>query len=120
MSIPPHSWRWYGNAGHLIVSDQCRFHLCTEIGNYLVSTVGEWYPRYKKDEEIQGGEEIGCGRKYETMVFRWKKRCDFKDCDCGMPLIVPEEIDFMPANSRKEANKNHLDICKKVASDKFE
>ncbi len=44
MTTPESEWRWFGNAGHLCVADWCRFHLCTQIGPFLVSTVGEYVP----------------------------------------------------------------------------
>ena len=37
-------WEWYGNAGHFICGHSCRFHLCTKVGSYLISTVGEYVP----------------------------------------------------------------------------
>ena len=42
--IEEKEWKWYGNAGHFIGSNSCRFHLCTEIGDFLVSTVGDYFP----------------------------------------------------------------------------
>lgn len=37
-------WKWYGHPGHLIVADKCRFHLCTIVGEFMISTVGEYWP----------------------------------------------------------------------------
>jgi len=37
-------WIWMPHAGHLIVSSDCRFHLNTYVGGYIVSTVGEYFP----------------------------------------------------------------------------
>jgi hypothetical protein len=36
--------RWFGHAGHFICAEWCRFHLCTQVGPYLISTVGEYVP----------------------------------------------------------------------------
>ena len=89
-------WKWFGTPGHLCVAKWCRFHLCTKVGKYLVSTVGEYIHPYShgfKSERDEGewlnknlfGEEIGFGRKFETMVFRAGKPCTTKDCNCGLP-----------------------------------
>ena len=34
-------WIWMGHPGHFILGDKCVFHLCTYIGGYIVTTVGE-------------------------------------------------------------------------------
>lgn len=55
-----------GCAGHLIVSDMCLFRRHTQVGNYRVSTVGNYHPPNTKARST-----IGAGEKYfETMVFR--------------------------------------------------
>ena len=46
------NWKWFGNAGHLCISQYCRFHLCTKIGKYLISTVGEYLPSQSSQEII--------------------------------------------------------------------
>lgn len=112
--VPRVKWKWYGHAAHLIVGLDCRFHLATEIGEYLVSTVGEYLP----DESVReilaksrgkplegrgdarradwmrkhGYEEIGCDRKYETMVFRVTGHCESPDCQCGLPTISGNDL----------------------------
>ena len=119
-----YKWKWYGKAGHFICGDHCRFHLCTEIGPVLVSTVGEYVPdsavrkilaetRERKDGEPEY-EDIGYQRKYETMVFRTKDRCD---CGCGQPLIVPTELDFRGYNDPKSAQEGHFELCEKWAKE---
>ena len=42
--IPVSDWIWFGTPGHFICANYCRFHLCTRVGDYLVSTVGEYVP----------------------------------------------------------------------------
>lgn len=133
-------WRWFGTPGHFICADHCRFHLCTQIGDYLVSTVGEYVPDMQVCEVLAksrgiilkgkgekreadwmrkaGYENIGAGRKYETMVFRISHICTDKDCDCGMPIIALRELECVGYNSRKEANQGHYDICLQVAEGK--
>lgn len=126
---PASTWKWYGNAGHLIVGNHCRFHLTTEIGPWLVSTVGEWIPLHeapnaRKEQEYLDkhplGMEIGCDRLFETMVFRTQGRCRDKACGCGLPNIVPGEVAFAPANDRKTATKNHMLLCEEYARKSLE
>lgn len=108
VSVPETKWRWYGMAGHFICGDKCLHHLCTKVGNYLVSTVGDYRPK-----EGAEPEQIGCDRLYETMVFKLAGgECD---CGCGLPVIVPSEIDYLPANDAPTADKNHIKLCRKIA-----
>ena len=100
------NWVWMPHCGHFICGDKCRFHLNTYVGNYIVSTIGElWFERkpreirefhaevqdkswFKKNIHLKGDEfdaayfkrfgyeELGDGRKYETMVFKAYKSTD--------------------------------------------
>lgn len=135
-------WKWFGDAGHLIVGQWCRFHLTTQVGKYLVSTVGKYWPergsreihasvhdpkwltenRYRKGDDFDfhymkrfGYETIGCDRTYETMVFPAGEPCKAKECGCGMPEIGGSEIDYAPANDAGTATANHLKLCRKYA-----
>ena len=101
-------WEWFGNAGHLCVSDQCRFHLATKVGDYLVSTVGEYYPSHKNEND--GPETIGYDRLFETMVFKAGEPCS---CGCGLPTIDGSELDMDGYNDAGAANKGHLAMCYK-------
>src|SRR5919106_127620 len=38
--------KWFGHAAHFICGRWCRFHLATQVGDYLVSTVGEYWPEH--------------------------------------------------------------------------
>ncbi len=130
------NWVWMPHAGHLIVGNDCRFHLNTYVGKYIISTVGEWWSDRKVREihakvckpkwlekNIQrlgddfdhayfkefGYMEIGCGRTYKTMVFRAKKS---KDKCCPFEMISGEK-DFDGYNDAGDAYKGHLELCKK-------
>ena len=105
-------WVWSGNAGHLIVSRDCLFHLSTDVGHYRVSTVGEYLPGGSSDFA-----EVGCGRKYETMVFPLgDAHCVAPDCDCGEREVAEwGELDFDGYNLRGEAQRGHLAMCQKWA-----
>jgi hypothetical protein len=121
---------------HFICGNDCRFHLATAVGKYLVSTVGEYLPdsavreilaetrgielegkgdarRYDYMNKI-GFEEIGFGRKYETMVFK-SKPSDQKCC----PWTAEEflEIDANGYNEAGDAYAGHLAMCHKWAGE---
>ena len=111
-------WKWYGNVAHNCVGPWCRFHLATEIGSYLVSTVGEYFSPHKSEKECpEKPSEVGCGRLYETYVFRLKgRRCEAKDCGCGIHFPdYYKEIDSLAANDAKKATANHYELCEKYA-----
>lgn len=135
--ISESDWKWYGNHGHLIVGRDCRFHLCTEIGEYVISTVGEYLPDApvreiladtrgvklsgRGDERLCdymkqiGYETVGFNRLYETMVFKFVGRCQTDGCGCGLPSITGEELDFAGYNDAKAATQGHYALCKKYA-----
>lgn len=133
-------WKWFGNAGHLCVGQSCRFHLATKVGKYLVSTVGQYWPErsvreihakvhdhewldnhgHLKGDDFDaaymirfGYQEIGCDRKFETMVFLAGNPCAEKECACGLPSIDSSELDCLPANDPQEAKQNHMRLCAK-------
>lgn len=135
--------KWFGCAGHFIlgdIGDKCRFHLCTQVGKYLVSTIGElWLERTSREIHAQvydndwleenkhllgdefdyaymkkfGYEKVGCDRLFETMVFKAGKPCNSKGCNCGQPSIDGSELDFLPANLAGVATLNHFKLIKK-------
>ena len=136
--IPENNWKWFGQVGHLIVGQWCQFHLCTLIGEYMVSTVGQYLPPEGVREvlancrniELEGQgenreadylkkvgfENVGAGRKYETMVFN-AKPCVVKGCDCGGHPVPTDhmEIDFDGYNSPGDATAGHYRLCRKWA-----
>ena len=106
--IPESKWRWFGYAGHLIVGEDCRFHLWTKIGRYIISTVGDYRPN--KDGEMK---TIGAGDKsfFETYVFRASKN---DKCGCPTPKDW-SEIDGTRYPTHEKATVGHLNFCKKYA-----
>ena len=144
--IPESEWKWFGNAGHLCVAQWCRFHLCTQIGEYLISTVGqywpdrtvreihakvydpEWFTKYgilrgdnfdAKYMERFGYETIGCDRTFETMVFKTTGEvCISQDCNCGMPTLNFSELDADGYNDAGAATRGHYAMCEKWSSGK--
>lgn len=139
MTIPETEWRWFGNAGHLIVASDCWFHLCTQIGDVLVSTIGEYFPpeslreRFAESRGVAlegfgdarradylrkiGFEEIGYGRTYETMVFRTTGDvCHAAGCVCGLPTIIPRELDMRGYQTAGAATLGHMELCRQYAT----
>lgn len=121
--VPQSEWKWFGNAGHFISARWCRFHLCTQIGDYLVSSVGEYVnPKHIREsglsedewaEKHPFGTNIGSGRTFETMVFAIiGVACD---CGCNLPEIEPHELDSGCYNSPDDANNGHMAMCRKWA-----
>lgn len=134
-------WEWFGHAAHFICGPSCRFHLATKVGDYLVSTVGEYVPDAPVRETLAqsrgitlegrgdarladwlekvGFEEIGYGRKYETMVFVvGDHRCTSNDCGCGLPMPTNwSELETAAYNDAGSATRGHLAICEKYAGD---
>lgn len=108
--IPHNEWRWFGSAGHLIVSSSCEFHLTTQVGDLLISTVGD-YRQTRGDKDYTA---IGAGRTFETMVFRVGAPCE---CGCGLPDLVDAgaNIDFAGYTDRAAATRGHLAMCEKYA-----
>jgi len=118
--------------GHLIIARDCKFFLNTFVGKYIVSTVGEYLPdsevrkifaetrgitlKGKGDERLAdymkkiGYEELGCDRKYETMVFLAKKS-EHKCC----PYTAKNwgELDSTGYNNSEDAFKGHYKMCLK-------
>lgn len=122
--VSPSEWEWFGVAGHFICGRWCRFHLCTKVGKYLVSTVGEFVPlSAAQNERAEAewlkknwpGEDVGYDRKYETMVFIAGPRCVSSTCGCGLPEISGSEKDMLGYSTSREATKGHLSLCHKWA-----
>lgn len=112
MAIPAGRWRWFGHAGHFIGASRCLFHLHTRIGDYRISTVGNYFPREGDDEPTT----VGIARLYETYVFRISGECSDCDPPCGQGEVEDwSEIDALPANYADAAEANHLIMCKKYA-----
>jgi hypothetical protein len=107
-AIPEKEWRWLGVAGHFISSARCQFSLHTEVGNYIISTIGEM---------IVDGEPMDVGRgKYETMIFETCFRCTAPGCNCDYPLHTGQQLNTKHCNTRAEAQEQHLAECRRVAN----
>lgn len=100
--------------------------MATQVGPWLVSTVGEYvHPMHSGGREVDEnawlvahpmGEEIGCGRFFETMVFLAGEACAVSGCDCGLPENSGSSLDFDGYQTRGEATQGHLAMCDKWAA----
>ena len=113
-ATPSSEWQWCGYAGHFIAAHNCLFHLCTRVGDYRVSTVGDYRPH--RDRNGLGERElIGGSNKafYETYVFPLKplggEPCCGEVADWG-------EIDGERYETDKQARAGHVSYCRKWAA----
>lgn len=60
-----------------------------------------------------GYEEIGFGRKYETMVFKAEETKDPKHLCCPWKPSDWSCLDFQGYNEAPEAYRGHLEMCEK-------
>jgi hypothetical protein len=133
-------WIWMPHPGHLIVGQECRFTLNTCVGEFLVSTVGEWLPSESMREIIAqtqgvmlngrgdereydylqklGFKEIGADRLYETMVFRAKRRTKAPLCCAFEADHDGGDLDFAGYNDPVSAAAGHMELCEKWAARK--
>jgi hypothetical protein len=125
-------WTWMPHPGHFIGGNNCRFHLNTYVGEYIVSTVGEYLPDsavreilaksrgielegkgdYREYDYLKknGYEKLGLDRLYETMVF---KAGPSKDPCCPFRATDFSNLDFDGYNTPEDAFKGHLAMCDK-------
>ncbi len=108
--------KWFGHAAHFICGHRCRFHLATQVGKYIVSTVGEMPKEGAAPDDGGPWATIGLARTYETMVFKAGAPCKAKGCACGIPSIDGSELDFAGYNDAGSATKGHMKLVKKWAS----
>jgi hypothetical protein len=131
-------WVWMPHAGHFIMGHYCRFKFNTHVNGFIVSTVGELWPerssreihaevhdkkwfdgnRHLKGDNFDaaymkrfGYEDIGCDRKYETMVFKAKKSS--RKC-CPYEMADAVNIDFAAYSDADAAYGGHLKMCRKL------
>lgn len=99
-------WTWLPHPAHFIGADECRFRMATEVGGYIVSTVGEY-----RSSLTQKVEEIGYRRKYETMVF--KSKPSDSGCCPFEAIIEGGELDMSGYNEAADAYRGHIELCEK-------
>ena len=100
-------WVWHGAAGHNSESDKCKFHLCTDIGQYRISTVGRYHPEGVGRSSPMKATANGCPYGYTTYVFKigaspWEEHLD------------SDKVELDGATDEK-AERMHMQMCEKWA-----
>jgi hypothetical protein len=119
-ALPESEWVWCGYAGHFIAASSCRMHLHTRVGNYRISTVGDYRSELVWDRATRTHrprqpddppDDIGSGRKYETFVFRVSGHGEHGEG------TVDEwsEIWTEAYNEPTDAEMGHMDVCRRFA-----
>lgn len=117
--ISGEEWEWFGRPGHFIAADLCHFHLCTRVGRWLISSVGDYRPE-GPDGDLK---TIGAGADafYETYVFRLGSgggdRCEDPRCGCGMPEIPGCENWGRRTSTAGDCQRMHMVACRHAAAD---
>ena len=104
------TWRWCGHAHHFIGGPRCRYHLATWVGDYLVSTVGDYVPDGHSEPMSLGPEP---DMFFETMVFTAHLVDDpDRDDNChGYTVTSWTEVDAWRYQAVEAANEGHLRAC---------
>jgi len=100
-----------GCPGHFIAVSSCRWRRHTQVGNYRVSSVGDYFPNGKRDT-------IGAGTDafFETMVFETTGKQDKDNEGCGCRQVKKwNEIDAQRYATAGEAQKGHEAFVRKYA-----
>jgi hypothetical protein len=93
-----------GCPGHLIVARKCAWRRHTQVDNYRISTVGDYYP-----DERGKRVTIGAGDSsfFETMVFRTGAEANENE-DCGCREVLSwTEVDAKRYATAGEAQAGH-------------
>lgn len=113
-AIPESEWIWCGYAGHFICSEACHMHLHTRVGDYRISTVGDYHPPDFADPRCaptKKMKDIGYGRKFETFVFR----VSGEGLHGEGKVSEWSEIDAEGYNEMVDAERGHMAMCRKYA-----
>jgi hypothetical protein len=113
VSISRLKWEWFGYPGHFICANDCRFRLCTKVGKFLISTVGDLHYSHDSGER----RTLGAGKDsfFETYVFKAGPRCSDEACGCKQPTIDGSEIDGERCATAGEAQTLHIKYCEKYS-----
>ncbi len=137
-AVSKDKWIWMPHPAHFCMAYDCQFFMATKVGKYIISTVGELFPdapireiyaqsrgialegkgdarRYDYMKKI-GFEDIGFGRKYETMVFKAVKsetKGKHACACCPYQIESGSNIDGLNYNDSGSAYKGHLTMCAK-------
>jgi hypothetical protein len=94
-----------GCAGHFIAASSCRFHRHTQVGDFRVSTVGDYYPLDGRKRTPLGADPASF---FETMVFRTVKAANAGNEGCGCREVLDwSELDSKRYATAGEAQAGH-------------
>jgi hypothetical protein len=103
-----------GCPGHFIAASSCRWRRHTQVGNYRVSSIGDYFPKGLGTER----ETIGAGDDafFETMVFKTTKDLETGNEGCGCRAVSSwSEIDGTRYATAGEAQAGHEKFVAKYA-----
>jgi len=103
--IDPRDWKWCGFPGHFIAARWCRFHLTTRVGDFIISTVGDYRPCYGGHEQDTLGADPD--DLYETMVSPVASE---GECPVGAAKTWEPELQERFATS-EAAEQRHMELC---------
>lgn len=108
MATKHRDWKWYGYAGHFIGGKSCSYHLATRIGDYLVSTVGDYHTADGKRNLLGAADDSW----FETMVFP----CAGEESTGDAIILNWDSIDGERYAESLLAEQGHYRYCKKYAA----
>jgi len=92
-----------GCAGHLIVSNRCRWKRHTQVGNFRISTIGDYYYDGKRQSL-----DYPANLYFETMVFKTLNEQEEGNEGCGcMQVVSFSELDGERYATAGEAQQGH-------------
>lgn len=109
--IPREVWKYRGLKGHHILRSRCRFRICTDIGQFRVSTVGAYY-QFPEDEFMK---MVGFNRHYETFVFRIEDDEIYNGFEIDSDYVFFDKEKDDPYEKDEEAEAMHDKMCEKYA-----
>lgn len=103
-----------GCAGHFISARKCAFRRHTQIGNFRVSTVGDYFPREGGKRETLGADPLSF---FETYVFRTSPHPASNNEGCGCRVVADwSKIDSERYVTAGEAQAGHERMVEKYAA----
>lgn len=109
VTIDQGQWRWCGSAHHNAIGFDCRFALATQVGEWVVSTVGDWRPVRDEAPRPVGPEPDAL---YETCVFPAGE-----PGECGVARTGSAvEVAGRRWTTRAQAVEGHAELCRRAAA----
>ena len=111
-AIPESDWTWCGGPHHFVGRSNCRFHLATQVGLILVSTVGEYRPPSSGGDMKPLG--LAADSFYETMVFLVE---DYPGQDCPIGQFTADgQVECVHSSTPTEASTAHRSMARRWSS----